>query len=253
MVPIAGRYGPFLIYTFTLVMMVGIVSSLAVVAWRARRRTGDRLDGLLAAGVLALLGGRLAFVWAQWPYFQDAPLEALFLWRGGLSYHGALLVGLVTYWLWSVRQKRMVAAELDLIAPALALLHLFGWLACWFDSCAYGREALPGFLTADLRDSYGVQASRYQTQALGFLLSGAVFMGALWLNGRLPAGALFWLSLALLGAARIPVSILRGDQTLLLGSLQFEPWFDLTLTLFSLLKLVAIWRERRRNKQSIQT
>ena len=70
MAPIWGRYGPFFLYGYSVVLGLGILAALAVTAWRARRDStlpnplpegegsGGWLDGALATAAGALLGGR---------------------------------------------------------------------------------------------------------------------------------------------------------------------------------------------------
>jgi phosphatidylglycerol---prolipoprotein diacylglyceryl transferase len=243
MYPLAGRYGPFLIYSFTLVMWLGIAAALALAAWRARvRPTPGWPDALLFSSVLALAGGRLVFVAAQWEYFQENTPEIFWLWRGGLSYHGALLAGLAALWLWSAWQKRSFGRYAALLAPSFVLLQAFGWSACWLDGCAYGRETSFGPLAAALPDHFGVVAVRYQTQLAGLIWSLAVFFIVWWRDGRIRdigsdgQGRLFWLALLLLSAGRFLIAFGRGDPVPEAGRWRLDIWLDGSLSVISLVK-----------------
>jgi phosphatidylglycerol---prolipoprotein diacylglyceryl transferase len=240
MYPLAGRFGPFLIYSFTLVMWLGVAAALALVAWRARRQpAAGWFDALLLSSALALVGGRIGFVAGQWQYFTDHTPEIFWIWRGGLSYHGALLAGMAVLWLWSARHKRSFGRYAALLAPSFALLQAFGWLACWLDGCAYGRETSLAPLAAALPDQFGVYALRYQTQLAGLILSLAVLTLLLWCHRRDASGdndGLFWLALLLLSGGRFLITFGRGDTVPDIGQWRLDTWLDGSLAVISLLK-----------------
>jgi phosphatidylglycerol:prolipoprotein diacylglycerol transferase len=227
--PILGRYGPFFLYSYTVVMGLGLAAALGLTAFLAGRqgRQGDGwLDGVLLAAFAGLVGGRAGFVWANWAYFQDHAGEIPLVWQGGLSYHGVLLAGLAAFFLWTVWRKRPFGRDAALLAPGLALMTTAGWLACWLEGCGYGRETILGPLAADLPDSYGVQAVRYQTQMMGMALSLLAFFAVLALRRRLKAGALFWfalLALSLCQAAVSPASRCHAGAGFVAGRHRAEP------------------------------
>lgn len=239
MYPILRRYGPFFLYSYTVVMGLGLLLALGLTAYRARRREGDLpwMDGVLLSLFAALVGGRLAYVAANWTYYQTHLGEAWLVWRGGLSYHGALAAGLVALWVWCRWQKYPFARIGGLLAPPMALWSAFGWLACYLEGCAYGRETFLGLLASALPDSYGVYAVRYQTQLSGLLLSVLALLLLWMLRRRLSPLALFWLALFLLSAGRVAVSLMRGDAMPLLGSIRLDTLLDSTLSLLSAVAL----------------
>ena len=246
MYPILGRYGPFFLYGYSVALGLGLVASLGLTAWLARDKTRpDWIDGGLLSLVAGVLGGRIGFVLGQWAYFMERPSEITNIWQGGLSYHGALLAGLFALWLWCWWGKRPFYAYAALFAPALVLLNVFGWLACYLEGCGYGREAvLDGtfwlhWLTADLPDDFGVFGLRYQTQLVGVLLS-LLVLGLVWWwgNGRYPSLRLFWFTLFALSTTHTLLHFSRGDVTSL----------NLTLNVtFALLSLLLLQYARRNN------
>ncbi|MDX1614335.1 MAG: prolipoprotein diacylglyceryl transferase [Candidatus Promineifilaceae bacterium] len=227
--PILARYGPFFLYSYTVVHLLSLGLGLGLTAWLARRRRVEPsrwLDDVLAAGLVGLLGGRAAYVWANWDYFQVHTEEIGRLWLGGFSYHGVLLTALLGLWLWTRRPERSFLMVGGLLAPALALLHAGGWLACWLEGCGYGRETAIGLLAGDLPDTYGVRAVRYHTQAAGLLLSLLVLAAVLAVRPRLRDGTLFWLTLLALGLVQLGVSLYRGDAMAVLGPLRLDSWLN---------------------------
>lgn len=246
--PILRRYGPFFLYSYTVVMGLGLLLALGLTAYHARRRHVEWpwMDGVLMSLFVALVGGRLAYVAANWTYYQAHINEAWLVWRGGLSYHGALAAGLLALWAWCRRQALPFARIAGLLAPAMALWSAFGWLACYLEGCAYGRETFLSLLASDLPDSYGVYGVRYQTQLSGLLLSILALLLVWALRRRLKPLALFWLALFLLSAGRFAVSLMRGDAMPLLGGIRLDTLLDGTLTLLSALLLLRSTGRKQR-------
>jgi phosphatidylglycerol:prolipoprotein diacylglycerol transferase len=249
--PILGRYGPFFLYSYTVIMGLGLAAAAGLSHRLAPRRPAAAgwPDGLLAALVGAIVGGRIGYVVANWGYFSAEPDEIGLVWAGGLGYHGALVGGLLGLWLWSRRRGRSFVAVAGLLAPGLVLAHAFGWLACWFEGCAYGREAALGLLAADLPDGYGVFAVRYQTQLIGLGLSLAALIVVLWRWPRLAAGQAFALALLLVSAGRAVVSLLRGDAALMIGAARLDTVIDGALALGAVVLLLGAAAGQRRRKR----
>jgi len=252
MYPILGRYGRFFLYSYTVMIGLGIMAGFALTAWRARRaRAGDNwlagsLDGLLVALVGGLVGGRIAFIGVHWHYFQQRPAEAWQIWQGGLSYHGALLAGLLALWIWWAidgRQQESFSAYAALFAPGLALGSAFGWLACWLEGCAYGRETTLALWSATLPDHFGVFAVRYQTQLLGLGFSLTVFLLVIARHRHWQSGRLFWFTLFGLSCGRLLVTLWRGDDVPTISTIRLDTFLEATLAFMSLILLQYTMRD----------
>jgi phosphatidylglycerol:prolipoprotein diacylglycerol transferase len=253
MYPILGRYGPFFLYSYTVVMGLGLLAGIGLTAWFVRKEKEKQKyagwqDGLLVSLLPALIGGRIGFVWGNWSYFQEVPDEIILVWQGGLSYHGALICGLLAVWLWLWRRRQIgvsFTSYAALLMPGFVLAHLFGWAACWLEGCAFGRETTLGWLAADLPDSFGVFAVRYQTQLLGFGLTAVIFIAALLLRKRLKDGLFLWLIFGLVSAAYGIATLLRGDSGMLVGSFRLDTVLSAGLVLVSLVGFVLQFREKK--------
>ena len=89
-----------------------------------------------------IIGGRLGYVLFYSPlYFAAHPLEILFLWRGGMSFHGALIgVGVGLWWL--AERRRLSFWHLTDVTAAAAPLGLFlGRLANFANAELVGRAS----------------------------------------------------------------------------------------------------------------
>jgi phosphatidylglycerol:prolipoprotein diacylglycerol transferase len=243
MYPILVRYGPFFLYSFSVTLALGAVASLALTARLAnQQQLPDWLDGILTAAAVALVGGRVGYVLAHASYFRGHSVEAWQLWRGGLSYHGALLAGLAALWAWSRLQQKPFLLYAGLFAPGLALFSAAGWAACWLEGCAYGAETTSGLLSASLADEFGVLAVRYPTQLIGCVLSLAVLSLLLRRWHRWTAGVLFWFTLFCLSLIHGLVGLMRGNPFPLFLGWRVDVWLDSGIALFAML---CFWIAKR--------
>lgn len=245
MYPILARYGPFLIYSYEFVLAIGIGACIGLAAWLTREKRQLRIplvNAILISVLLAMVGGRIVFVLAEWSYYVEEPGEIWLVWRGGLSYHGALIVGLVSLWVWTIWRKHSFKDFTGFLAPALALISVFGWFACWLEGCAYGEETALSLLSGDLPDSYGVYSVRYQTQMMGLILSALLFSVVLLLYRRLRPLQLFWLTVGGLAVGRLIVTLFRGDEAPMIGTFRVDTITDGLMALAALISLAVISR-----------
>jgi len=255
MYPILTRFGPFFLFSYTVFMGLGIVLGLGLAAWLERR--GDQrlpgwFDGFLAAMVVGIAGGRAVFVMVNWTYYQENIQELFLISRGGLNYYGVLVTGLLALCLWTRWRKRPFGPYGGLLAAALALVGVFGWLACWFEGCAFGRETIFGPLAADLPDSFGVHGLRFQTQLMGLITCLLILIIVLGLHGRLQPLMIFWLTLLFLSAGRGVVSLYRGDEAPFVGQYRLDTVADGLLFVVCLLAILTLFARRWRVKRSNQ-
>jgi len=248
MYPILARYGSLFVYSYTVVMALGIIVGIGLISWSSRHnKVPDWFDALLVVMAAGLVGGRLGFVIWRWDYFQGQPFEGWQIWNGGLSYHAALLAGIAALIGWAVVGKRSFYRYAALFAPAFVVVTIFSWAACWLDGCAYGRETVLGLLSADLADEFGVFAVRYQTQLAGILLTLIVLPFILWYQKNGPTNTVFWLALAAVSLTHLLIGLFRGDQSPASGTMRLDSLVNAVLVLLS---LGLLQYERLKNKHT---
>lgn len=245
MYPIVARFGPFLVYSYEVVFGLGIFVTVGLAAWLLREDPARRnrwIDAILFGALCAIVGGRIAYVISHWSYFAEVPGDIWLVWRGGLSYHGALVFGLVGFWLWTRWRGRSFSDYAGILALALALMSAFGWLACLLDGCAFGKETTIGLLSGDLPDSFGVYSVRYHSQLLGLFLSAGAFVVLLALYKRLQPLLLFWLAVGMLSIGRLLVTLVRGDEMPVFGSLRLDTIAEGVLVFTAIGVLIFVFR-----------
>ena len=143
MYPTLFRIGSFEVTSFGVLLAVAALVGL----WLFHRelvRSGlptSALDAAIAGVVGGLVGAKLLWVGE---HFGQAPLFALLLSRGGMSWFGGFLGGGATgVWMLHRRQVLLLPA-LAAATPALAVGHAIGRIGCFLVGDDYGtRSDLP--------------------------------------------------------------------------------------------------------------
>ena len=277
MYPILFRFGSTIIYTYTILLDVGLVCGLVVACLEGKRRgiaPGRIVDASIWAVVAGIAGGRVGYVLANREYFAENFREAFYIWEGGLAFQGALLSGLLALFLYSAYHKLPFLTLADTAALGLALGQVFGWLGCLMSGCAYGLEShgatfILARLSLDLPDIYGIRAPRFATQPVASALSLAIFILLLWITHRRrpfgPStlrpgsgqallrtgfaqdrpfpGLAFTLYLLLYAGGQFLLEFTRGDEAIYWGPWRVSQWFYLAEAALALVFLVCLLRK----------
>src|SRR5258708_30936526 len=144
--PVAVALGPFWVRWYALAYIVGLLSGWRYCLMLADRgpRQGARqdVDDFLTWATLGVvLGGRLGYVLFYKPgYYVFHPIEILYLWHGGMSFHGGALGVTLAILLFTRRRKIPVFAFSDIILEALPIGLFFGRIANFINGELFGRE-----------------------------------------------------------------------------------------------------------------
>ncbi|WP_428834619.1 prolipoprotein diacylglyceryl transferase [Nonomuraea maheshkhaliensis] len=139
--------------------MLGVIVAvwLSERRWRARGgQQGTIIDIAVPAVIFGLIGGRLYHVITDWqtyfgPRAIKEPIQALFIWEGGLGIWGAVALGALGVWL-AVRKRGIsMGAVADTVAPGIAFAQAIGRWGNWFNQELYGSPTtLPWGLEIDV-------------------------------------------------------------------------------------------------------
>ena len=218
--PIIFRFGPIVIYSYGVWVVIGLISGLALTL-RTARQDGipqevifDLAFWLLFFGIL---GARLLYVMFDLPYFKSRPLEAIQIWKGGFVFYGGVFSSLLAS-LFYIRRHRLNFWQMaDLVAPALALGQGIGRFGCFSAGCCYGRPThLPWAITfKDPQSLAPIGTPLHPTQLYHALSCFLIFFTLILIKKRkLTAygqGQLFFLYLMLHSTFRFFIEFFRGD------------------------------------------
>ena len=134
---------PIRAYALWILLGIAVAWVIGSRRWRARGGTQDTLEtALLVAIPLGIIGARLYHVITDNQlYFGPGkhPIEALYIWNGGLGIWGAVAAGALGVWLVCRRKGASFAAMADALAPGLAIAQGIGRLGNWFNQELFGR------------------------------------------------------------------------------------------------------------------
>ena len=116
--------------------------------WTAGRRSlragvpGEKILDLgpwLIAG--AIVGARMLYVVSYWreQFAGRALVEIFAVWQGGLVYYGGLIGAVLAGIIYCRLKKLLPWRTADILAPSIALGHVFGRIGCLLNGCCYGR------------------------------------------------------------------------------------------------------------------
>lgn len=226
--PVCFHVGPRPIYWYGIMMAAGFLAALA--HWRVLgRRSGvdtafttDLLVWLMIGGIL---GARIAYVAANWPYFRAAPGEIIRIDQGGLVYYGGFVGAGLAMILFSRLYGRPLFAMTDLVITALPLGHAFGRVGCFLNGCCGGSLAPADSLVALGLAHYPVQLYESAFNLAVYALLFRLYLRPAWQR----TGRMLATYLLLYPAGRFLLEFIRGDERLRLGHLDAAQIVSLAL------------------------
>lgn len=211
--PVAFELGPVAVHWYGLMYLGGFV--LGWLGARARsKRPGspvapaqvDDLVFYIALGVF--IGGRVGYMLIyNFGALVENPLSLVFVWQGGMSFHGGLVGVLVAMALFARRIGRTFFAVTDFIAPWVPIGLGLGRIGNFINGELWGAPARADAPWAVIVDGQ----ARHATQLYEAFLEGVVLFAVLWLYSSRPRPtmAVSGLFLALYGVFRIAVEFIR--------------------------------------------
>lgn len=257
--PVAVHLGPLAVRWYGLMYLVGF----ALVWWFGRRRIRANpqgvwafkdLDDALFYGILGtILGGRLGYVlFYKFSDYLVAPWKILYVWEGGMSFHGGLL-GVIVALAWFAKNRRQHWLALtDLMAPLVPLGLAAGRLGNFINAELWGRPAaVPWAMVFPNVDG----VPRHPSQLYEFALEGVVLFAVLWWFSApaRPRGAVSGAFLLGYGVLRFLVEFTREPDaflgTLALG-FSMGQWLSLPMVLAGIALMVWAYRSKGVDRKS---
>jgi phosphatidylglycerol---prolipoprotein diacylglyceryl transferase len=137
LLPVLFRIGSFEITSFGVMVALGALTGL----WVLRRELGRSglPDAALDAAVYGLVGGLLgAKLLYVFEHLDEGSFLSLFLDRGGMSWFGGFVGGLLAGYVTILVKRWPVMAVLAAATPALAVGQLLGRIGCFLVGDDYG-------------------------------------------------------------------------------------------------------------------
>ncbi len=126
---------------YGLILGLGIVAGLFVAGFEIRRqklKSDILFDFMLWALPLAIVGARAYYVIFEWPQYQDDPVSALYIWKGGLAIYGAVIGGFLAALIFTRRIKFPLFRFVDIVVPGLVIGQVIGRWGNFVNQEAFG-------------------------------------------------------------------------------------------------------------------
>ena len=150
-----------------------------------RLKPVDFDDFLLWATLGVVLGGRLGYVLFYKPdYYLANPLEIVFIWRGGMSFHGGMLGVLAAIGLFARSRGVGYFTLSDIIGAATPIGLCLGRIANFINGELFGRATDPDVVPWAMIFPQGGPIARHPSQLYEALLEGVVLFIVLYVMVR---------------------------------------------------------------------
>ncbi|MDD3074511.1 MAG: prolipoprotein diacylglyceryl transferase [Eubacteriales bacterium] len=257
MYPVLFEIGPLKVYSYGLMMALGILAAIFV-ARKIAPKIGIDSEKITDMATFAVLGGLVGsyvnFVISyDWSKFTANPLGILRFWEGGLVFLGGLIGGTVFAILYIRRQKWPLWEVADICAISVPLAYGFGRIGCFFAGCCYGIPSdLPWAIT--FPKSWAITfgealVPRHPTQIYSMLLGfGLAAFAYFFRKKRRFAGQSFLFYLFLYGLGRGIIEFFRINPTVL-GTRMTVAQFTGLLLMIAAAAAYPILRKRNKYTQ----
>jgi phosphatidylglycerol:prolipoprotein diacylglycerol transferase len=256
--PIAIQLGPVAVRWYGLMYLLAFVAGLLLGRLRIRLRPDLRwsardLDDLLFYCVLGVVvGGRLGYVlFYKFSEYLSDPIRILYVWEGGMSFHGGFL-GVILAMLWYAhRSHRRWFEVTDFLAPLVPVGLCAGRIGNFINAELWGRPSdVPWAMIFPNVDAQ----PRHPSQLYEAGLEGVLLFIVLWIYARKPrpVGAVSAVFLIGYGVLRFLVEYTREPDSflgLLALNLSMGQWLSLPMIAFGIGMLAWAYRPGRGTAQ----
>lgn len=245
MYPVLFRIGSFEITSFGVMLAVASVAGLQLFT-RELRRTGlptSTIDVALYGLFGGIVGAKL--IWAI-EHAASGPFLSLLFSRGGLSWYGGLVGGMVVGIGMLAFRRLPLIAVLAAATPAFALGHLLGRIGCFLVGDDYG---VPSQLPWALAFPNGMPPTTvrvhptqiYEAIGLGVLY----YLLIRWRKAGVADAQVLGRYFLIAGGLRFAVELLRVHQTVFAG-LAVAHLFSLAMMLIGFILCYPWWHPNRK-------
>ena len=175
----------------------------------------DVYDYLFYLIIFTILGARLFEILFYEPLFYFSnPLQMLMIWKGGLSFHGALS-GVVIWTYIFTRKKRLHFYDIsDIIVIPVAFMLFLGRIANFINGELVGKITNLSWAVK----FQGYEGFRHPTQIYESLKNLLIFFVLSFLkNKNLKKGTLTWLFVFMYGTLRFFIEFLKEQTSFIFG------------------------------------
>lgn len=257
--PIALQIGPIAVHWYGLMYLLGFALVWVLGRWRINHGKTDLtlpdLEDIIFYSVLGVVaGGRLGYIlFYKFADYVAHPIEILYLWQGGMSFHGGLIGVIVALFIFARKRKKTLLEIGDFVAPLIPLGLAAGRFGNFINGELWGRPtSMPwGMIFPQAGDN----VARHPSQLYEMGLEGFALFAIIWWFARKPrpAGQVSGVFLAGYGLFRFFVEFTREPDNFLglfAGGLSMGQLLSLPMILAGV--LIYWWAAKRSSHEPIR-
>jgi len=142
--PILIKLGPLTIHTYGFLLALGVLCGILLTLKLGKLEDLDSRvlsDFMFYTILIGLVGAKVFLFITEIKFYLHKPSEIPKLITSAGTFYGGLIFG-AAFVVWYVRKHNLSMPKVgDIMAPAVALAHFFGRMACFTAGCCWGREA----------------------------------------------------------------------------------------------------------------
>jgi len=246
--PVMLKIGGLTVYWYGLLLATGILSGLIWLNWKVSdNKLKPHIINIAALSIAGgVIGARLAFVILKWSEFSGNWIEMISLRHGGMSIHGALILGALTVLIYAKIYKLPTLKIFDFLVPAVLIGQIIGRFGNFFNQEAFGPPTdLPWKMFVKLSSrpagfsEFEFFHPTFLYSAIGLIVIFLIIM--FWQKLRTIEGSTLFVYIALYAVLRFMIEFFRIDSDYWL-SLTLAQWASLIIILSLIISLVLRYR-----------
>lgn len=243
MYPELFHIGPLTVYSYGLMIGLGVLAAYLLAESRAKRRGVDA-DPIFTIAIIVMIGGilgaKLLYYITELKSIIENPRLLLDIGNGFVIY-GGIIGGVLAFYLYARKKKLDFWGYFDLLIPSVPLAQGLGRIGCFLAGCCYGR-ATDGWCGIEFPTMPGVRV--IPTQLISAIGDFAICAILLLLARRQKfKGQIAPSYMILYGVGRFIVEIWRADPRGNVGALSTSQFISIFIVAFGLL-LYFYWRKK---------
>jgi phosphatidylglycerol---prolipoprotein diacylglyceryl transferase len=218
--PVLFQLGPFQIRYYGIVYMIGFLIAYFLMRGFAKKGTIrnfdiEKTDTLILYMIIGLIAGArlFVFIFYEWQTLWSRPLEILFIWHGGMSFHGGLIGVIVATVLFCRKYDVRFYDLADIIVIPAAFALFLGRIANFTNSELVGIIAdpkkTPWCVVYPKVDSSCRHPSQLYEAGYSLIIFSSLLV--MHLKKRWKAGTIFWSFALLYGSFRFIENFWREE------------------------------------------
>ena len=228
--PILLQIGNIKIYWYSVLIIIGILTSSVLIEKEAKKfkikkeKINDLIFNTLIFGCI---GARLYYVIFNFSYYKTSLISVLKIWEGGLAIHGGIIAGAVYIIYYTKKNKMDTIKIFDIIVPGLLIAQALGRWGNFFNQEAHGPLTtlsnlkdmhLPNFIIQGMNINGNYYIPTFLYESIWCIL-GLILILILRRKNVLKKGNITSIYLVWYGIGRFIIEHLRTDS-LMLNSLK---------------------------------